>query len=296
MYALVIVATLYLLLIGGFVLVFRAQRQHPKTASKIPLYSLNTSAVLAAAVLVFGFSFIFSSRSSTAGIGFLFVPIYALGVAIAGSIIVWAFLTLVSLASRIRARLLADKPTPIVAVVAVVVLLIGPTIALLYGPRALLLSEAKSLETPVQRLREISDTAVAENDLRALEVLARNWRAPTDVLEKVYGHCLEVVEELTATPCYAAFLHLAGHKNTPVPLSAKLASRTEISVRAGVARNTETPVPILQRLSRDEDARVRRSLAWNLNVPLSILEELTRDDDENVRSWAERMMKPRTNK
>lgn len=174
MYALVIVATLYLLLIGGFVLVFRAQRQHPKTALKIPLYSLRTSAVFAAVVLVIGFYLIFSSDSSTAGIGFFFIPIYALGAAIAGSIIAWAFLTLVALAPKLRARLLADKPTPIVASVAVAALLIGPAVALSYGPRALLLSEAGSLETPVQRIREITDIAIAENDLRMLERLTGN--------------------------------------------------------------------------------------------------------------------------
>ncbi len=292
MYALVIVATLYLLLIGGFVLVFRAQRRHPKTARKIPLYSLRTSAVFAVVVLVIGFYSIFSSDSSTAGIGFLFVPIYAFGAAIAGFVIAWAFLTLVALAPGVRARLFAEKPTPIVASVAVAALLIGPAVALLYGPRALLLSEAKSLETSVPRLHEIADAAVAKNDLRTLERLAGNREAPASLLEKIDKTCAASKEELTATPCYALFLHLAAHKNTPAPLLDELA-RVGASIRAHVARNQATPVSLLERLSSDEDAHVRSSLTWNPNLPLTALAKLTQDDDENVRSRAEEVMKRR---
>jgi len=296
MYALVIVATLYLLLIGGFVLVFRAQRQHPKTASKIPLYSLRTSAVLAVVVLVLGFYFIFSSRSSTAGIGFLFVPIYALGAAIAGSTISWSFLTLAALASRARARLFADKPTPIVASTAAVVLLTGFVAAYMVGTRPWLLAAAESPETQVQRLHEIADVATAENDLGILQRLAKNSAVPDGSLREVYKHCADARETRAKNLCYSVFHSLAWNKSTPTDLLHELAKNPKRTIRRGVALNQGTPLEVLEQLIHDDDSSVRESLAGNPNLPLRVLTELTRDDDERVRSWAERIMKRRTNK
>ena len=293
MLALVIVVIPYAVLIGGFVLLFRAHRERPKTASKIPKYCLGASAALAGIVLVVGFSFMFSSRSGMAGVGLLFVPIYAIGAAIAGYTVSWSLLALSTSFPRARTWLFADKSTPIVTSVAAGILLTSFVAAYMVGTRLWLLSAAESPDTQVQRLHEIADAAIAENDTEALQRLAKNSAVPDELLRQVYKHCADARETRTKTLCYSVFRNLAWNKTTPAALLHELVDKPESAIRRGVARNQGTSPQILEQLVHDEDSGIRMSLAVNPNLPLPALKRLVSDEHSGVRSLATREMKRR---
>lgn len=69
------------ILVGGFALLLRAQRSRPQGFSSVTARSLIGSAIATLAFNIWVVVAIFSSSSSTASIGFAFLPLYSFAAA-----------------------------------------------------------------------------------------------------------------------------------------------------------------------------------------------------------------------
>jgi len=71
---------------------------------------------------------------------------------------------------------------------------------------------------------------------------------------------------------------VARNTNIPVGLLEQLAEDENWWVRRGVAENPSTPESSLEQLAGDEDWRARQGVARNPNTPVSIIERLAEDE------------------
>jgi hypothetical protein len=114
--------------------------------------------------------------------------------------------------------------------------------------------------------------ALKLEDVREKFNIARNWKTPVLVLEKLAQDPDEKVKS-----------EIARNGNTPIDTLNRLSQDTSSLIRSNVARNPHAPANILERLFSDGDAEVRINLAKNENVPLKILLQLAIDPSETVR-------------
>jgi len=154
------------ILAGGFTLLLRAQRRRPEGFSSLTARSLVGSAIATLAFNVWAVVAIFSSSSSTAAVGFAFLPLYSFAVAAAGWATLWSLLTLVELARRGSP---APGPRGSAAAATAVLFLATPAAgSALAWQRQWLLKAASQSDTSSDRLAEIAAQAFARNDYEVL--------------------------------------------------------------------------------------------------------------------------------
>ena len=211
-------------------------------------YPLFISFTATAAFAIWGFHTISTSRSSTAAIGYVFLPFYSFAVATASLVVSWAVCYLARFAyerlGRAKGRLTITSHA--LFIVALAIVTIAGNFAFQKFSRHHLLAEAREGEPRLV----LFDQALAKQDVELLTALAENPKTPQGLL-------------------------------------GTLAMNSSSSVRVGVAKNASTPPKVLEILGLDDDQSVRSWVSMNHRSSEALLKRLAQDPDEHVRSYAQ---------
>jgi hypothetical protein len=242
-------------------------------------------ALAATAIAVKG---IMASASSTAAIGFIFVPFVAIAAAVPAA--VWG-LALGYIAAHLRGM---RRSVRAVLVMAWVVALAVP------GVIGWQIYEGLGLERAVHALRG-QDAARLEAEFAGspwnrnkyfLGALAQHPAASAGLLERIaalpdpelleaMGSVWDVMGENRKG--LAVMRLVAGNPNTSVATLEKLAGSGNEYVLHDVLRNPNTPLRALQPHLQSDNYLVEWALALNPNTPAAALERLSRSADRNTR-------------
>lgn len=268
-------------------------------------------ALAATAISVKG---IFASGSSTAAIGFVFVPLIAAAAAVPAG--VWGLaLGCVWFALRGTRRYF-----PAVLLSAWLLTLAGPAAVGWEAWRGLALERAVAEVTAMNatqleqvfgespwRENRLFLGAIAQNRAAGEALLERVAQSPDPELYEPMGSLwnvmganrkgLAVMRLVAAHPNVAAATleRLAGrpqaeyvlhdvlrNPKTPARVLERHADSTDYLMEWGLALNPNTPSAVLQRLSRSRNLYTRMNLTHNAAVPREILERLAKDPDESL--------------
>ncbi len=280
-------------LVGGFALLIRTQLRLPREQARFALVcTVLTAAATAVFVLWFLYQ-IFASKSSTAGIGIIFVPSYALAVAGGASLAFWSLLTLSGFAPAAERYLGRARPGFFRAFVALALLAGGAWGGADTLLRNAALARAASAETPAPRLAAMAEEAMRENDFRILENIAANGAAGANLLAGIHAHCRARARAPYTSMCYTMYMGLGQNRAAGPGILADLAEEATPSVRAAVAANKSAPAAALETLARDPETSVRAAAASNASLPLAALERLAGDPVPQVESRAQAALKRR---
>ncbi len=280
-------------LAGGFVLILRGQYRAREGASRVAPASTVAAAAASAGFLLWGVAAIFGSRSSTAGLGFLFLPGQAMAVAAGAWLAVWSLLTLFCFVPAAGRWLVSARPGIPRAALALVLLAGGGSTAVDYGVRQARLEAAASPDSPPARLDAIAGEAMREMNLKILIKLAGNAAAGPTLLAKIRTHCEALPKTPGTSRCYSVNAAMAGNAAAGGEILAALAKDPAHTVRAAVGYNAQTPAAVLDALSRDAEPQVRIAVTTNKALPRATLERLAQDPVPRVRARAEAMLKQR---
>lgn len=272
------------ILVCGFALLLRAQRRRPQGFSSLTARSLVGSALATLAFNVWAVAAIFRSSSSTAAIGFAFLPLYSFAVAAASWATAWSLLTLIGLA---RSSSPAQGPRAWAAA-ATAALFLGALAAggTLAWQRQSLLSAASQADTLPVRLAEITEQALVASDYEVLGRLATNPGASPELVAGLTAFCEKEIGTARPVFCYSILYGLASHPAAPAELLARLAANPEVTIRTGVARNPHTPAASAEALASDPEPAVRLWVTTHPGLSRGALERLAADPDDGVRRYA----------
>ena len=270
-------------LCGGYFLLLRAQARRPERFASVVGHSLVDSVLLTLAFLASATVVILTSTSSTAPIGFVFLPLYSIGVALLAFAAAWSLRTLVAAA---RGR--AQGPATTLGAASLLIALVAASAYAWH--RYTWLSEAASDQTPPPRIVAIAEKALATNDYATLERLVRNLALPVSIAEQITALCQSEVDSPTTGRCYSVFVGLAGSPAAPGQLLASLAKASDVTLRSRVAQNPLTPAAVAEALANDPEGSVRMWVPRNPKLSHATLERLAADPDPNVRSQANAAM------
>lgn len=279
-------------------------------------------ALAAAAVSVKG---IFSSASSTAAIGFIFVPFIAIAAGVLAG--VWG-LALGTIACHFGGIKRALRPVLIMACVVAAA-----------APAALgwELWRGWSLQRAVHELRAMNGAqldaalasspwngnrfylgAIAQHKEAGAALLDRISALPDPALREGMGSLWDVMG--TNRKGQPVLWLVADHPNTAPATLARLAANpgndhvlsavlrnpktplaamtpyfasTNYELEWGLSLNPNTPRAVLERLSRSENLYTRMNLTYNKGTPVEILERLTNDSDDLLARNASRALAAR---
>jgi hypothetical protein len=255
---------------------------------------------------------ILESTSSTAAIGFIFVPFIAIAVMIPSA--VWGlaagcvYLSLRGAQHYAPAMLLAAWALTL-AVPAAIGWEASRGLALERAVAGTRLMDAHALEESFERSpwnrdkfylgalvqrRDASaallDRIAALDDPELFEPMGSLWdvmgnnRKGIAVMRLVANHANvrgEALARLAAGPHADKLRHeLARNPNTPPDVLQRWYDSTDYLVEWGLALNPNTPPAVMERLSRSENLYTRMNLTHNKATPFAILERLARDPDE----------------
>jgi len=255
---------------------------------------------------------ILGSGSSTAAIGFIFVPFVAIAVMVAAGIwglaaaCVWLALRG---AQHYAPGLLAAATVFALAVPAAIGWETWRGLALQEAVRAVRGMTAGELEETFGRSRWNRDRfylgAIVQNPAASGALLDRVATLPDDDLYESMGSLWDVMGENRKG--IAVMRLLAVHPNvrgdtlirfadgpqaeklrhelarspaTPLPVLERYFSSTDFLVEWGLALNPNTPPAVMERLSQSKDLYTRLNLTYNPATPRAVLERLARDPDE----------------
>jgi hypothetical protein len=275
------------------------------------LWSGVGGALAAAALSVKG---IFASGSSTAALGFIYLPL----VAAMGAIPVAAWgAALGHVVLRWRGAVHGPR---LVFVAALAVAAALPAMVVVVVERGLSL-EAAVREVPgmdVVQLERAFEDSDFKRDRYFLGALALNPAAGAHLLGRIaalrdpelyepMGSLWDVMgsnrkglavmrlvarhpntdeatlAKLAFDPDAQAVVHeLAANPRTPAPVLERWFNSTDYLVEWGLALNPKTPQRVMQRLAASDNTYTRMNLTYNRATPREILERLAQDRDENV--------------
>jgi len=289
------------------------------------LWAAVAGAAAAGAISVKG---IFSSASSTAAIGFIFVPFIAIAAGVLAG--VWG-LALGTVIAHLRGLKRVLRP---VLIMACVVTVAAPAVLgrEIWRGYALQSAVREVLSLPGSSLEGMLDSSPWRGNRFFLGALAQHKQAGAGLLERIaalpdpelregMGSLWDVMgtnrkgqpviwlvashpntapatlERLAANPgndhVLAAVLR---NPNTPLKAMEPHFASTHYELEWGLSLNPNTPHVVLDRLSRSENLYTRMNLTYNRGTPVEILERLAKDGDEllarNARIALERRAKP----
>jgi len=268
---------------------------------------------------------ILSSASSTAAIGFIFLPFIAIAAAVPSGI--WGLAVGYLVACR---RGLRQSVRPVL-LMAWVVALAAPAMvswevyrgfALERAVHALQPMDARALEATFAssswNRNKYFLGALAQHRAAGAGLLSAIAALPDPELHEAMGSAWNVMG--TNRKGYAVMRLVASHPNTeaatlerlaaatgneyvthdilrnpntPTRLLAPHLESTNYLVQWALALNANTPLATLEKLSRSEDRVVRLNLTWNMSTPAAILEQLAKDADESVSRNAKQALERR---
>jgi len=286
-----------------------AMTNKPRPELPWALWAGIAGALAAAAVSVKG---IFSSASSTAAIGFIFVPFIAIAAGVLAG--VWG-LALGTVVAHFRGLKQALRPVLIMALVVAVAVPAALGREMWRG-YALQRAVQEVLALPGHRLEAAYASSPWHGNKFFLGALAQHKEAEAALLERIaalpdpelregMGSLWDVMGEnrkgqpvlwlVAANPNTSAATlermaanpgsdHILGavlrNPNTPLKAMAPHFGSTNYQLEWGLSLNPNTPHVVLERLSRSEDRYTRMNLTWNKGTPVAILERLAQDPDE----------------
>ena len=263
--SLIAVIVLPCFLIGWLfsVAIRRAHRSNPPIRPLL-LYPLVCSLVLTSGFMIWGYHAILTSRSSTAAIGFFFLPFYSAALAITAFVVSWAVLYV----GWFIFQRIQGTPVRLVSVALLVlaVALLGWAgyVAQVKIARHRLLNEAAS-GFNVDRLEMIVADGISSHDFDVLANLAKNPNTPANDLIRLSDYCRPSIAEFNP-PEYSILFSLAQNSRTPSDILVILAGCHQSSIRFAVATNPNTPTPTLRKLAEDSDASVKTYAIPRLNA------------------------------
>lgn len=275
----------YVLILALFVSLLTAAYRSHASARVLLLYPLVCSFALTIGFAAWGYYSIITSRSSTAAIGFLFLPVYALAVAVAGFLISWSVIFLEHLAVERQRGVPIRLARVFLAVLAVLMLCYAGLKTTKWVTRNRLLSTAASITTQPFDIKRMIDQAVLSHDLEVLALLARNPNSLVADLERIYKYC-EFAVWKPNPPEYEVFYALARNPITPPEILIELAKSRQSTVRLAVGTNPNTPSQVLSELAEDKEQNVRYWLPSNPKILREVLVQLADDSDALVQRHA----------
>lgn len=253
----ILFALVFILLIG------RAYQSKFK-AGPFLLYPLICSSVVTSGYMIWGYHAVLTSRSSTAAIGFFFLPSYSAAFAVIAFVVSWAVLYV---GWFVYQRIQGTSVRPIsVALLVLAVTCLGWAgyVVQAKTARHRLLTEASSGYNVV-RLEAILSEGVSSHDFEVLADLAKNPNTPANDLIRLFAYCKPSVTEFNP-PEYSILFSLAKNPNTPSDILVILAGCHQSSIRFAVATNPNTPTPTLRKLAEDSDVSVKTYAIPRLNA------------------------------
>jgi hypothetical protein len=240
---------------------------------------------LIAGVLCFCFFFaagvlsISQSKSSTAAVGYIFLPFYAAIVFLLAFLAGWcAGYFLVWHRSPAKAR----RISAIAAVIApVILLLLGSWVFATLSHRRDRLAAMRLTAGDANTAPEALERLATSTNEYVLSDVAGNPRLSEATLRKLANHGGYMVE-----------WGLAHNHSAPRDILSRLASSPNEYTRGYVAANPNAPAEVLAALSKDVVRQVRVSVAQNPSTPRSTIEGLLGDADETVRRLANATIRP----
>lgn len=252
-----------LMALSFFLLIKVAYRSHSPTRPFF-LYPLVCSFVVTSGFMAWGYHAIYTSRSSTAAIGFLFLPFYSAALAVIAFVVSWSVLYM---GWFIFQRIERTPVRPVsVALLALAVALLGWAgyVAQVGIARHGLLNEAASGHN-VDRLEVILAEGVSLQDFEVLANLAKNPNTPANDLARLFDYCKPHIAEFNP-PEYTILFSLAKNPNTRSDILVILAGCHQSSIRFTVATNPNTPTSTLSKLAGDSDVSVKTYAIPRLNA------------------------------
>lgn len=247
---------------------------------KLYYYPLVASCITAFVVVVPLVFLTIISGSSTAAIGFIFLPkTFVLATTTIFSVVyILSYLEYVSKAKADRLDKTFHISRRIFPTLFLIVVLIVPSF--------FIYSCMKSSEkSEVCRNDPIKYSFLYNDNIEMAVCMAKNPQLSHDKLTYIYTYCKPALLGNDAEK-NLVLRALAGNFNTPLEILSELATARDKDTRLAVARNPYSPVKALVLLSKDEDTSIRSCVAMNTNMPIDKLHELERDTDEMVRKNA----------
>lgn len=259
----IIVLPCILMALVFFLAIKRAYRSH-SSARPFVLYPLICSFLITSGYMLWGYHAICTSKSSTAAIGFLFLPFYSAALAVIAFVVSWACLYVGHFVIQRLQRAPVRLASVALVVLAVVLLGWAGHVAQVKIGRHRLLNEAASGYN-VDRLETILEEGISTQDFEVLANLAKNPNTPIDDLVRIYDFCKPRIAEFNP-PEYSILFSLAQNPRTPSDILVILAGCRQSSIRFAVATNPNTPTPTLSKLAEDQDVSVKTYAIPRLNA------------------------------
>jgi hypothetical protein len=282
----------YVFIAVGFFFVFRVAYRSNSQARPLFFSPLICSLIITSSFIVWGDHAIITSRSSTAAIGYIFLPFYSIAVAVAGFLFSWSFLYLgrfvLERLGKISNRLTSIPPL----VLALLILSLTGFIVQGWVARHKLLNATTSASTDAESLEKILAQAISSRDLEVMSKLAKNSNTSISDLLRIFDSCKHNVADFNP-PEYIVYYSLAQNPQTPPDILVVLAKCQQSTIRLAVGMNPSTPTNTLFQLSNDKVSLVRTWLTSNPKIPKELLLQLANDPDKIVRSYAETYLRSR---
>jgi len=246
---------------------------------------LATSAIIGIGFTLWFLYAISTSRSSTACIGYIFLPFYIFLVCVATYLISWAIVTIVRALYIRSGEIREAKRKKWSVYVALGIIFLSGFWGVKVAARSLLLKKAYLTTTESESI-ELYNRAVAREDVDLLAKLVKNPNTSEKLIRQIYSAIPDSTFQYPGSRYSIVFFELAKNKKTPPDILESLSEKRP-GVRVMIALNHNTPVVVLERLAEDKESLVRTWVSANPNVTKDILIKLKNDPDKLVRSYAD---------
>lgn len=246
--------------------------------------------------IIYGFYFIYISKSSTSAIGYIYLPFVVILTGIIGGLAAWSISIIVKTIQSIIKKSQKSYHNRSKCYLAIVIISLLLFVAVKIINRQKLLDHSKNSIVTESELSEMCTQAISMHDVELLPILVANTHISDKLLEKIYSYCTGLAFNEKGLSFYNVFLALANNSATPVHILRNLSMNDDVSIRISVATNPNTPPDVLFKLSHDKNELVRTWVSTNPNITEQILLKLKNDPNNIVRSYAESAISERSSK
>jgi hypothetical protein len=240
---------------------------------------------------------ILSHGSSTAGLGFIFVPLVAAAAAV--PVAIWGA-ALGHVVEHLRGR--AAEPKVVLWVALVAAASLPATLAYeVWNGNALETAVAETRGMGERRLEQAFEESRFRRDKYFLGALAEHPRAGAQLLDRLasledpalFEPMWSLWDVMGQNRKGIAVMRLvARHPNTPGATLARLEAHPQAQeLITEILANPGTPQEVLAKHYGDEHYRAKWGLARNPNTPREVLERLAKDPDPYASAWARERLK-----